>query len=242
MAIVALSFIIIFLLILFAVTVGLKFVDSRRKSQVVGMLNTASGEETVTLTNLLKEIEPDKPTGFAQILASLHFSKHAQETITQAGLTWSSNRLLAMMAIMAALGLFVGITMPFALSGITAGIGLAAGLGSLPYVYVRRTRKKRLDRLEEQFPESLDFLARSMRAGHAFTISLEMLGEEIPDPLGQEYRALFNEQNLGAALETAMGNFTMRVPLLDVRFFTSSVMLQRQTGGNLAEILSVSPT
>src|SRR5437764_118756 len=83
-----------------------------------------------------------------------------------------------------------------------------------------------LDTLEEQFPESLDFLARSMRAGHAFTISLEMLGEEIPDPLGQEYRALFNEQNLGAALETALSNFTLRVPLLDVRFFTSSVMLQ----------------
>lgn len=237
MAIIAVSFIVIFLLILFAVTVGLKFVDSRRKSQVVGMLHTAAGEEPVTLTNLLKEIEPDKPTGFGQIVSSLHFSKHAQESITQAGMTWSSNRLLVMMACLAGLGLFVGLTMPFALAGPTAGIALAAGLGSLPYVYVRRMRKKRLDRLEEQFPESLDFLARSMRAGHAFTISLEMLGEEIADPLGQEYRALFNEQNLGAALETAMGNFTMRVPLLDVRFFTSSVMLQRQTGGNLAEIL-----
>ena len=92
-------------------------------------------------------------------------------------------------------------------------------------------------RFEEQFPEALDFLARSMRAGHAFTISLEMIGEEIRDPLGQEFRALFNEQNLGAPLESAMANFTMRVPLLDVRFFTSSVMLQKQTGGNLSEIL-----
>ena len=237
MTIVVVSFIVIFLLMLFAVTVGLKFIDARRKSQVVGMLNTASGEEVVTLTNLLKEIEPDKPTGVAQVVASLHFSKHAQEVIIQAGLTWSSNRLLIMMACMAAVGLFIGITMPFALAGPTAGIGLAAGFGSLPYVYVRRKRTKRLDTLEEQFPESLDFLARSMRAGHAFTISLEMLGEEMPDPLGQEYRALFNEQNLGAALETAMANFTVRVPLLDVRFFTSSVMLQRQTGGNLSEIL-----
>jgi tight adherence protein B len=114
---------------------------------------------------------------------------------------------------------------------------LAAALVSLPYVYVRRTRKKRLDTLEEQFPEALDFLARSMRAGHAFTISLEMIGEEVRDPLGQEFRALFNEQNLGAALETALANFTLRVPLLDVRFFTSSVMLQKQTGGNLSEIL-----
>jgi len=237
MSVVAVSFVVVFLLILGAVSVGLKFMDARRKSQMVGMLETATGEKTVTLTNLLKEIEPDKPTGLSQIIASLHFSKHAQEQITQAGLTWSSNRLLVMMGVMAAVGLFLGLTMPFSLSGPTAGILLAASLGSLPYVYVRRTRTKRLDLLEEQFPEALDFMARSMRAGHAFTISLEMIGEEVRDPLGQEFRALFNEQNLGAPLESALANFNMRVPLLDVRFFTSSVMLQKQTGGNLSEIL-----
>jgi tight adherence protein B len=103
---------------------------------------------------------------------------------------------------------------------------------------VRQKRKKRLDTMEEQLPEALDFLARSMRAGHAFTISLEMLGEEMAEPLGQEIRTLFNEQNLGAPLEIALRNFGQRVPLLDVQFFCSSVMLQRQTGGNLAEILT----
>jgi tight adherence protein B len=77
-----------------------------------------------------------------------------------------------------------------------------------------------------------------MRAGHAFSISLQMVGEEMADPLGQEYRALFNEQNLGAPLDVALRNFGTRVPLLDVRFFTSSVLLQRQTGGNLSEILT----
>ena len=77
-----------------------------------------------------------------------------------------------------------------------------------------------------------------MRAGHAFTITLQMVGEELADPLGQEFRTLFNEQNLGATLEAALRNFAERVPLLDVRFFTSSVLLQKQTGGNLAEILT----
>src|SRR5262249_31778007 len=96
----------------------------------------------------------------------------------------------------------------------------------------------RLDALEEQFPEALDFLGRSMRAGHAFTISLEMVGQELPDPLGQGFCTLFNEQNLGAPLDVAMRNFTDRGALLDCRFFTSSVMLQKQTGGNLSEILS----
>lgn len=237
MSVIAIVFIVVFVLILLAVSLGMKFVDSRRKTQMVGMLQTASGEPVVTLTNLLKEIEPDKPSGLKQVVASLQFSKHGQEMIAQAGLTWSSNRLLVMMACMAAFGLFLGVSMPSAVSGPTAAVVMAAALGCLPYVYVRRKRKKRMDTLEEQLPEALDFLARSMRAGHAFTISLEMIGEEVRDPLGQEFRALFNEQNLGAPLENALANFALRVPLLDVRFFTSSVMLQKQTGGNLSEIL-----
>jgi tight adherence protein B len=91
--------------------------------------------------------------------------------------------------------------------------------------------------MEEQLPEALDFLARSMRAGHAFSISLEMLGGETPEPLGQEIRVLFNELNLGAPLEPALAGLAARVPLLDVQLFVSSVLLQRQTGGNLSEIL-----
>jgi tight adherence protein B len=77
-----------------------------------------------------------------------------------------------------------------------------------------------------------------MRAGHAFTISLKMVSDEISDPMGIEFRTLFNEQNLGAPLETALQNLGRRVPLLDVRFFASAVILQKQTGGNLGEILT----
>jgi tight adherence protein B len=127
---------------------------------------------------------------------------------------------------------------PLLVNGVITAAVLGLGFSALPYLYVRHKRQKRLNTLEEQFPESLDFLSRSMRAGHAFSISLEMAGEEMDDPLGQEYRALFNEQNLGAPLDVALHNFGMRVPLLDVRFFTSSVLLQKQTGGNLSEILT----
>jgi tight adherence protein B len=135
------------------------------------------------------------------------------------------------------IGAIIGLRFPIIGFGITSAVfGLV--LSTLPYFYVRRTRSKRMAKLEEQFPEALEFLARSMRAGHAFTISLEMLGEELPEPLGQEFRTLFNEQNLGAALEVALTNLCNRVPLVDVRFFSSSVLLQKQTGGNLAEILT----
>ena len=235
---VVVSFVVVFALALLAVSVGLKYVDARRKNQVVDMLHTASGESTVSVSNLLKEIEAEKPSGLRKVLASMQFSKHAAEQIQQAGLSWSASRLMTSMALMMIPGFGIGMMVPFLINGFTTGIALALVFGASPYLVVKAKRKKRLATLEEQFPESLDFLARSMRAGHAFSISLEMLGEEMADPLGQEYRALFNEQNLGAPLDIALRNFSVRVPLLDVRFFTSSVLLQKQTGGNLSEILS----
>jgi tight adherence protein B len=232
------SFVVVFALILLAVSVALKFFDARRKKQVTGMLQTASGETVVTVTHLLKEIELDKPGGLKGVIKTFQFSKHAQEQIQQAGMSWSSTRLLAAMGLAMIPGLGLGALVPFIMNGPTTAMILAITFGTMPYLFVRHKRKKRLEKLEEQFPESLDFLARSMRAGHAFSISLEMVGDELPDPLGQEFRALFNEQNLGAPLDIALRNFTDRVPLLDVRFFTSSVLLQKQTGGNLSEILS----
>jgi len=235
---IAVSFVVIFLLSLLTASVGLKFFENQRKKQVSEMLHTASGEPVITLSNLLKELEPEKPTGLKGFLKSLQFSKHADEQIQQAGLQWSSSRLIAAMGLAAIPGLGVGALLPVLLNGPVTAVVLGIIFATVPYLYVRHKRKKRLSTMEEQFPEALDFLARSMRAGHAFTISMEMLGEEMAGPLGQEFRTLFNEQNLGAPLDVAMRNFTQRVPLLDVRFFTSSVLLQRQTGGNLSEILS----
>jgi len=92
-----------------------------------------------------------------------------------------------------------------------------------------------VDALESNFRRRSISVALDAR-GHAFSITLNMIGEEIADPLGQEFRTLFNEQNLGAPLDVALHNFNVRVPLLDCRFFTSSVLLQKQTGGNLSEI------
>jgi tight adherence protein B len=231
-------FMVLFALTMFAASVGQKFYDARQKKHVVDMLQTASGDTVPGMTTLLKELEPDRPTGIKGLLKSFQFTTHAQEQLQQAGLTWTSTRLLTTMAFLAVAGVFVGFMFPLLLTGPITAVVLASVLGAAPYLFVRHKRTQRMNRLEEQLPEALDFLARSMRAGHAFTITLEMVGEEMADPLGQEFRTLFNEQNLGAPLENAMRNFAMRVPLLDVRFFTSSVLLQKQTGGNLSEILS----
>ena len=232
------SFVVIFALVLVATSVGLKFYEARRKKQVSEMLQTASGEPVVKVSNLLKDIDPDQPTGFKALVSRLQFSRHAQEQIQQAGLSWSPSRLLIAMGLAMIPGLGIGAWSKLLLNGTTSAVVFALITGAIPYMIVRYKRTKRLNALEAQFPDALDFLARSMRAGHAFSISLEMIGEEIADPLGQEFRALFNEQNLGAPLDIALRNFTLRVPLLDVRFFTSAVLLQKQTGGNLSEILA----
>jgi tight adherence protein B len=102
---------------------------------------------------------------------------------------------------------------------------------------VYRARRVRLFKFESQFPESLEFVSRSMRAGHAFSVSLEMIHREFPEPLAGEFRRTFEEHNLGLPIETALLKFSKRVPSMDVHFFVSAVLLQRRTGGNLAEIL-----
>ncbi len=102
---------------------------------------------------------------------------------------------------------------------------------------MRRRRTRRLRKFEELFPESLEFVSRSMRAGHAFSVSLEMLHKEFQEPLAGEFRRTFDEHNLGLPLETALLKLAKRVPSMDVQFFVSAVLLQKRTGGNLAELL-----
>ncbi len=114
---------------------------------------------------------------------------------------------------------------------------LALAAGALPVLYVIRKRNARMRRFEELFPDSLEFVARSMRAGHAFSVSLEMIHREFQEPLAGEFRRTFEEHNLGLPLDVALQKLAKRVPCLDVHFFVSAVLLQKRTGGNLAEIL-----
>jgi tight adherence protein B len=107
----------------------------------------------------------------------------------------------------------------------------------LPYAFVSYRRQKRFEKIEELFPEAIDTVARAVRAGHAFTTALEMISNETTEPLASEFRKLYEEQKFGMPVRDALMNLTERVPLVDVKFFVTAVMLQRETGGNLAEIL-----
>ena len=107
----------------------------------------------------------------------------------------------------------------------------------LPYLYVSWRRSRRFQKFETTFPDAIDTLARAVRAGHAFTMALEIVCNELPEPVATEFRKLFEEQKYGMPVRDALLNLTARVPLVDVKFFVTAVMLQRETGGNLAELL-----
>jgi tight adherence protein B len=116
-----------------------------------------------------------------------------------------------------------------------APVGLS--LGALPVLFLMQRRAARIKKFEEQFPEALDLLSRALRAGHAFQTSLGMVADEVAEPVGPEFKKTFDQQNFGLPLKECLFELADRVPLLDVRFFATAVTIQRETGGNLAEIL-----
>ena len=115
---------------------------------------------------------------------------------------------------------------------------LAAACGAVtPILWLVHKRSVRLKRFEEQFPEALDLLSRAIRAGHAFQTAMGMVADELADPVGPEFKKTFDQQNYGLPLRDALNELSVRVSILDVRFFVTAVLIQRDTGGNLAEIL-----
>jgi tight adherence protein B len=154
--------------------------------------------------------------------------------IEQSGVKISiSGLLLGCIASGLALGFVVALAMRMVIGWVIGGaIGFA-----LPFMVLRVKRTRRMHKFEEEFPEALDLISRALKAGHAFATGLKMVADEMSEPVGPEFRKTFDEQNFGLPLKDALATLTERVPLLDVRFFATAVLIQRETGGNLAEIL-----
>ena len=171
-----------------------------------------------------------------RLLERLQLKQTADERLDTADLNWGAAGLIHR-AVGALLLGFLIVTL--ALRRVEPLWGLAAGtvLAALPFLYVKRKARKRVHKFEEQFPDCLEFIARSMRAGHAFSVALDMCHREFSDPLAAEFRRTFEEQNLGQPLEIVLKKLGRRIPSMDVHFFISAVLLQKRTGGNLAELL-----
>jgi tight adherence protein B len=197
----------------------------RQPSEELALLRDEMLSEIPALDNLLRR---------SALISSLQTMLSQADLKVRAGniliLCVLSSAALGLVALLATGGLPANESLLFAAMGGFLGV-------ILPYSFTSHRRTRRFQKFEELFPDAIDTLARAVRAGHAFTTALELIANEISEPVASEFRKLFEEQKFGLPVRDALLNLTERVPLVDVKFFVTAVMLQRETGGNLAEIL-----
>jgi len=186
--------------------------------------------------DLVKEVErlSEVPMLNAALKRAGRASGPLQRTLTESGVNMSLGLFVLMSAFAAVLTYVVVRNLTYS-SLVAMFAGTFAAFG--PYTYIRFMRTQRLRKFEEMFPEAIDLISRALRAGHAFTTGLSMVGDEIPAPVGTEFRMLHDRQNFGQPLPEALKAFAERVPLIDARFFVTAVLTQRESGGNLSEVL-----
>jgi tight adherence protein B len=185
-------------------------------------------------STVVKHVTEGPMPGFDRMLAKSNVGGRLALLIERAGIRTTPSAIIMISLVMGAL--FAFITRLFVAHPLVAIlIGLLAAMS--PFFWLMQRRSRRMKRFEEQFPEALDLLSRAIRAGLAFQTALGMVADELPDPVGPEFKKTFEQQNYGLPLRDALNEMSARLALLDVRFFVTAVLIQRDTGGNLSEIL-----
>lgn len=211
--------------------------STRRKiaSRLAGRSTSRApdGAARVTAEDLRKVTKT--ATGMlGRTLSGLRTTHRLQRMLEQANLDWSASHLLVNLTLIAALA---AAAVALAGFGVLAGLGVAAAVYALPIYYLMWKRKRRLKRFVNQLPDVFDLLGQALRAGHSLASGMQLVANELPDPAGTEFARVFQEQNLGLKIEDALQNLADRMDVLDVRFFVTAVLIQRQTGGDLSEVL-----
>jgi tight adherence protein B len=191
------------------------------------------GEVSLNLKLVRDEMMSSVPL-LNRLMMEWSWSSKLQDLLVQAGMNMRPAKLILLSAV-SGLGSYLFARMAHQRIYTAALIGVA--VTAIPFVIVVWKRQRRLRKFEEHLPEALDLLGRAVRAGHAFTTGLEMICKECAEPLAGEFRTTFEEQNFGLPLRDALLNLSERVPIVDVRFFVTALLIQKETGGNLAEIL-----
>ncbi len=171
---------------------------------------------------------------FNRNLLKFRWTERVSLLLEQAGTPYTLGFLVLLSALLAFTGLTAG---AWGTSNYFVSVLFAIFLGSLPFLYILKKKRKRMEKFERQLPEALDLVARALKAGHAFSGSLKMVADEMGDPIGSEFDKTLNEINFGMGVPEALKNLANRIDSLDLKFFVISVLIQRETGGNLAEVL-----
>lgn len=186
-------------------------------------------------TQLLKQRMLSEMPMLERRLRSLPRIRSLDRFILQSGLDWTVAKLLLACAALGAMTWLASVL--GAHQSVLTGLAAGAVLSATPLMYLHYKRSKRMATIEHQLPEVLDLITRALRAGHAFSSSLKMAGEEMAKPVAGEFRTVHDEVNFGVSLQQALTHLSDRVPLTDLRYFVVAVLIQRDSGGNLTEIL-----
>jgi len=202
-----------------------------KRLRMISAGNTADGAEMSLLKRRLASNSP----AIERLMLMLPRLQHLDRLLVQSGTDWTLPNYAAYSASLCAVGFFGTLLVgrPLFLA-----VAIAVALALLPTYYLLVKRSNRLKSFEALLPEALDLIGRALRAGHSLSSALQMTGNELPDPVGEEFRQTFDEINFGIAAQEALQNLAKRVPSTDLGFFVVAVLIQRETGGNLSEILA----
>ena len=238
MLIIGLCFLLLLAVVMFSIAAGVIVLRAHERKKVRGFLALLDERRQPELKAPLVVRAATSRSTSGEFLRQFAVIRKMDLTLRQAGL----NTPLIHVALLSGALMLVGAGVGFGLRNFIpqpAGSLLPACVGgALPALRVRRRRTARIRAFEAQFPDALEFLSRSMLAGHGFTASLSLMTEEASDPLASVFRNATNEIQLGSSLESALAKLPEQIPLVDVRFFVSAVLVQQSSGGNLAEILN----
>jgi tight adherence protein B len=211
-----------------------QFLAKRRLDQRLSELSAPSDDMQVDAAGVVKAVHRGALPFVDRLLGNTTRGSAFGRWLDQSGVKVSVSGVFLIALGLAVLVALVGGLASASRWGLIGGavIGFAS-----PFIYLKVKRTKRMRAFEEQFPEGLDLISRALKAGHAFATGLKMVADEMSEPVGPEFRKTFDEQNFGLPMKDALDNLTHRMPLLDVRFFATAVLIQRETGGNLSEIL-----
>lgn len=202
---------------------------ARRLRGVIG------GEVRAADVTIVKERRLAAGAETDALLRRMPGARALDRMLLQAGARQLVAGLLATCAGAFFVGLLAALWLHLPLLGVLA---CAGGVGSLPVLRLNGARRKRMDRFERQLPEALDMMSRAMRAGHAFPTALKLAADEMGAPLGEEFKTAFDEVNFGVAMGDALSGLAQRVPSMDLQYFVVAVLIQRESGGNLTELLA----
>jgi tight adherence protein B len=206
----------------------------RRVQQRIANIETGGAPLADEPTDLMKRVSYSDIEWLDYLFRRLAITRNLNTLLTQANSSWSVGRLVAgTLVILFVVGWVSGLW----LTSIPIRLALAVALAFLPYLWMRFQRDMRFRKFDNLLPDAIDLITRALRAGHSVSSAIEMVGQEVPEPIGPEFRKVFEQQNFGLPFRDSLEDLAKRIPISDLQFLVTAILVQKETGGNLVEVL-----